>query len=291
MDSTVRSSSSTTTPPTVPGHRRSPRSAGSPGAVSPPAGEDGTLIGVIDGWAFARPDSVALGAMDADFSHDANILPRMVDALANGGYDLAIGSRYVRGGGIVNWPKRRIITSRVAIALAQPLTPSRTSRRDTSWSSARRSRRRTRSNRFQDRPRGHRQSALRQSARGPVRLHRSRGRRVQAQPERDLQLPAPARAHLPRTSVRETARVTCRCPSASPAARGSDLCRRRRAVDQVSEVREMIYRPDLATNLWSARAASITSGCTRSTGFRCWSTPISPRSAGPGPRRSARLDR
>jgi dolichol-phosphate mannosyltransferase len=82
----------------------------------------GLSSGVIDGWAFARPDSAALGAMDADFSHDANILPRMVDALANGGYDLAIGSRYVPGGGIANWPKRRIITSRVAIALAQPLT-------------------------------------------------------------------------------------------------------------------------------------------------------------------------
>jgi len=86
-------------------------------------GKMGLSSGVIDGWAFARPDSVALGAMDADFSHDASILPRMVDALANGGYDLAIGSRYVPGGGIENWPKRRIITSRVAIALAQPLTP------------------------------------------------------------------------------------------------------------------------------------------------------------------------
>ncbi len=85
-------------------------------------GKMGLSSGVIDGWAFARPDSVALGAMDADFSHDATILPRMIDALATGGYDLAIGSRYVAGGGIENWPKRRIITSRVAIALAQPLT-------------------------------------------------------------------------------------------------------------------------------------------------------------------------
>ncbi len=88
-------------------------------------GKMGLSSGVIDGWKFARPDSVALGAMDADFSHDAQILPRMVDALANGGYGLAIGSRYVPGGGITNWPKRRIITSRVAIALAQPLTPIR----------------------------------------------------------------------------------------------------------------------------------------------------------------------
>jgi dolichol-phosphate mannosyltransferase len=85
-------------------------------------GKLGLSSGVIDGWKFARPDSVALGAMDADFSHDATILPRMVNALATDGYGLAIGSRYVPGGGIENWPKRRIITSRVAIALAQPLT-------------------------------------------------------------------------------------------------------------------------------------------------------------------------
>jgi dolichol-phosphate mannosyltransferase len=86
-------------------------------------GKLGLSSGVIDGWRFARPDSVAVGAMDADFSHDATILPRMVRALADEGYGLAIGSRYVPGGGISNWPKRRIVTSRVAIALAQPLTP------------------------------------------------------------------------------------------------------------------------------------------------------------------------
>lgn len=86
-------------------------------------GKMGLSSGVIDGWKFARADSAALGAMDADFSHDANVLPRMVEALATGGYGLAIGSRYVPGGGISNWPKRRIVTSKVAIALAQPLTP------------------------------------------------------------------------------------------------------------------------------------------------------------------------
>jgi dolichol-phosphate mannosyltransferase len=88
-------------------------------------GKLGLSSGVIDGWKFARPDSLALGAMDADFSHDASILPRMVRALADENYGLAIGSRYVPGGGISNWPKRRIVTSRVAIALAQPLTPIR----------------------------------------------------------------------------------------------------------------------------------------------------------------------
>jgi dolichol-phosphate mannosyltransferase len=87
-------------------------------------GKLGLSSGVIDGWKFARPDSEALGAMDADFSHDATILPEMVKALANG-YGLAIGSRYVRGGGITNWPLKRKITSLVAIALAKPLTPVR----------------------------------------------------------------------------------------------------------------------------------------------------------------------
>lgn len=84
-------------------------------------GKLGLSSGVIDGWKIARPESEALGAMDADFSHDISILPDMVRALEKG-YGLAVGSRYVKGGGITNWPKRRIITSKVACMLAQPLT-------------------------------------------------------------------------------------------------------------------------------------------------------------------------
>jgi dolichol-phosphate mannosyltransferase len=85
-------------------------------------GKLGLASGVIDGWKFARPESQALGAMDADFSHDINILPMMVAALESGEYGLAIGSRYVKGGGIANWPRYRVITSRVACTLARPLT-------------------------------------------------------------------------------------------------------------------------------------------------------------------------
>ncbi|HEY1867324.1 MAG TPA: polyprenol monophosphomannose synthase [Candidatus Cybelea sp.] len=86
------------------------------------AGKLGLSSAVIDGWGVTRPQSVALGAMDADFSHDPGVLPKMVSALESGGYDLAVGSRYVAGGGIANWPARRIITSRVACWLARPLT-------------------------------------------------------------------------------------------------------------------------------------------------------------------------
>jgi dolichol-phosphate mannosyltransferase len=86
-------------------------------------GKLGLSSGVIDGWKIARTESVALGAMDADFSHDINVFPRMVEALESGRYGLAVGSRYVAGGGITNWPPRRVITSRVACWLARPLTP------------------------------------------------------------------------------------------------------------------------------------------------------------------------
>lgn len=44
--------------------------------------------------------------MDADFSHDPADLPRLVAAISSGA-DLAIGSRYVAGGGVENWPWHR----------------------------------------------------------------------------------------------------------------------------------------------------------------------------------------
>jgi len=87
------------------------------------AGKLGLSSAVIDGWATCT--SPVLGAMDADFSHDPNVVPQLVHAVADGACELAIGSRYVRGGGVTNWPWRRKITSRVAIALARPLTPVR----------------------------------------------------------------------------------------------------------------------------------------------------------------------
>lgn len=50
--------------------------------------------------------------MDADFSHNPNDLLRLHNACANEGADLAIGSRYVKGGGFVNWPASRILISK-----------------------------------------------------------------------------------------------------------------------------------------------------------------------------------
>ena len=49
--------------------------------------------------------------MDADFSHNPNDLPRLYNACANEGADVAIGSRYVSGVNVVNWPIGRVLMS------------------------------------------------------------------------------------------------------------------------------------------------------------------------------------
>ena len=49
--------------------------------------------------------------MDADFSHNPKDLLKLYDACANQGADLAIGSRYVTGVNVVNWPMGRVLMS------------------------------------------------------------------------------------------------------------------------------------------------------------------------------------
>ena len=50
--------------------------------------------------------------MDADFSHNPQDLIRLYDACKYGGADVSIGSRYVKGGGTVNWPADRVLLSK-----------------------------------------------------------------------------------------------------------------------------------------------------------------------------------
>lgn len=49
--------------------------------------------------------------MDADFSHNPNDLIKLYHACANTGADVAIGSRYVKGVNVVNWPMSRVLLS------------------------------------------------------------------------------------------------------------------------------------------------------------------------------------
>jgi dolichol-phosphate mannosyltransferase len=54
--------------------------------------------------------------MDADFSHDPKDLQRLYEACKNNGADISIGSRYVRGGKLENWPfSRRLISKSGAL--------------------------------------------------------------------------------------------------------------------------------------------------------------------------------
>lgn len=61
-------------------------------------------------WALSRA-YLYIYEMDADFSHDPADLPRLYKACAQDGADLAIGSRYVSGVNVVNWPMGRVLMS------------------------------------------------------------------------------------------------------------------------------------------------------------------------------------
>ena len=77
-------------------------------------GKRGLGRSYIDALTIARQGTADLICqMDADLSHDPKYLPDMVAAAANG-CDIVIGSRYLHGVSVVNWPLRRLILSAFA---------------------------------------------------------------------------------------------------------------------------------------------------------------------------------
>jgi len=80
----------------------------------------GLAPAVVDGFKMARGD--ILGVMDADLSHPPELIPLMVKSILQEDVDFVIGSRYVEGGGIKNWPLKRRILSIGAVLLSRPLT-------------------------------------------------------------------------------------------------------------------------------------------------------------------------
>ncbi len=76
-------------------------------------GQRGLGVSYLEGFHRAiESDFDFVGQMDADRSHDPQYLPAMIEAAA--GADLVIGSRYLHGISVVNWPLRRIILSQFA---------------------------------------------------------------------------------------------------------------------------------------------------------------------------------
>ena len=61
-------------------------------------------------WAIAHQYDYIF-EMDADFSHSPNDLPRLYQACHTEGFDIAIGSRYISGVNVVNWPMGRVLMS------------------------------------------------------------------------------------------------------------------------------------------------------------------------------------
>jgi dolichol-phosphate mannosyltransferase len=67
----------------------------------------------IDGLKLALDEPVdVICQMDADLSHDPAQLPRLIEGASR--FDVVIGSRYIPGGNVVNWPLRRRLLSRFA---------------------------------------------------------------------------------------------------------------------------------------------------------------------------------
>ena len=85
------------------------------------SGPRGLGLSYVDGMQQAlRTDATVVCQMDADLSHDPADVPRLLAATADA--DLVIGSRYVPGGGIKNWPKRRELLSAFANRYVRAVT-------------------------------------------------------------------------------------------------------------------------------------------------------------------------
>jgi dolichol-phosphate mannosyltransferase len=89
------------------------------------AGKQGLGAAYLAGFAWGREQGFdVVVEMDADGSHQPEYLPQILDTLVDN--DLVLGSRYVRGGKVVNWPAHRFLLSRTAnlyvrLALGMPV--------------------------------------------------------------------------------------------------------------------------------------------------------------------------
>ena len=77
------------------------------------AAKQGLGRAYLDGFSVALAGGAGVVVqMDADFSHDPAVLPSLVGPIQRGEADLVIGSRYTRGGGVVDWGLARRLISR-----------------------------------------------------------------------------------------------------------------------------------------------------------------------------------
>ena len=86
-------------------------------------GKLGLGTAYIEGFQFALANGYDfIFEMDADFSHNPKDLVRLLAACKDEGYDMAIGSRYVTGVNVVNWPMGRVLMSYLASKYVRMIT-------------------------------------------------------------------------------------------------------------------------------------------------------------------------
>lgn len=86
-------------------------------------GKLGLGTAYVEGFKYAlRHNYEFICEMDADFSHDPDDIPRLVNEVKNKNVDLAVGSRYSNGISIINWPLSRLILSYGANLYARLIT-------------------------------------------------------------------------------------------------------------------------------------------------------------------------
>ena len=87
------------------------------------SGKQGLGTAYIAGFKWALERSYEyIFEMDADFSHNPDDVPRLYAACAESGHDLAVGSRYVTGVNVVNWPMGRVLMSYFASKYVRLIT-------------------------------------------------------------------------------------------------------------------------------------------------------------------------
>jgi len=79
--------------------------------------KDGLGSAILNGIQQAKGDTIVV--MDSDFSHPPQIIPKLIESIKKYQYDIAVASRYIKGGKIENWSIKRKLISKFATLIAK----------------------------------------------------------------------------------------------------------------------------------------------------------------------------
>ena len=79
--------------------------------------KSGLASAILNGIQKAKGDTIVV--MDTDFSHPPQIIPKLIESIKKYQYDIAVASRYIKGGKIQDWPLKRKLMSKFATLIAK----------------------------------------------------------------------------------------------------------------------------------------------------------------------------